>query len=98
MCVYAHISGGAGEALVLPVRDVLVAVWVDVLLRQTKVYDVDDGLIGGAVATEEEVLWLHVPVYQVFTVYILQSCYLEMWRGGEGRGGEGRGGEGRGEE
>ena len=80
----------------LPVRDVLVAVRVDVLLGQAKVYDVDDGLTRCAVATQEEVLWLHVPVYQVFTVHILQSCYLEGggWRV-EGRGGEGRGGEGR---
>ena len=89
MCVYAHISGGAGEALVFPVRNVLIALRVDVLLGQPKVNNVGDGLIGGAIATQEEVLWLHIPVYQVLTVHILDSCYLEVRREGGREGGRG---------
>ncbi len=76
VCVNAHISGGAGEALVFSVRDVLVCLGINVLFSKAKVDDVDDVLVGGAIATKKEVLWLHVTIDQVFAVHILNSCNL----------------------
>ena len=41
MSVDAHVSGGAGEALVFPIRNVFVGVDVDVQLGQAEVDDVN---------------------------------------------------------
>ena len=81
MSVYTHVSGGAGETLVFPIRDVFVCLRVDVLFGQAKVDDVYYILVGSRVAPEEEVLWLNVTVYQVFAVHILNSCDLNGGRG-----------------
>lgn len=79
----------------LAVGNVLAALGVNVLLGEAKVDDVDDVLVGLAVLSHEEVLRLHVTVYQVLAVNILDSGYLRGGEGGRGRGGEERG-EGRG--
>ena len=84
VCVDAHGPCGAGEALVLAVRDVLVGLRVDVLLGQAKVNDVDNVLVRRAVPAHEVVFWLHVSVYQVFAVHILYSGNLGR-RGGRAK-------------
>ena len=58
------------------VGDVFTGLWVNVLLHKTKVNDMDNVLVRGAVPSHEKILWLHVSVYQVLTVHILNSGYL----------------------
>lgn len=57
----------------LPIWNVLLGLWVDVLLGQTKVDDVDGILFRGTSPADQEVLWFHVAIDQVFTVNILYS-------------------------
>ena len=76
VCVDAHISCGAGQALVFSVGNVFTGLRVYVLLGETKVNDMDNVLVHGAVPSHEKVLWLHVSVYQVLAVHILNSGYL----------------------
>ena len=80
MCVDAHVSGSSGEALVLAVWYVFVGERVNVLLCQAKVNDIDCILVGGSEPSHEEILRLHVAIDEVFTMHVLQSCYLEWER------------------
>ena len=58
------------------VGNVFAGLWVDVLLRETKVNDMYNVLVHGAVPSHEKIPWLHVSVYQVLTVHIFNSGYL----------------------
>ena len=55
----------------LPVRDVFFGFGVDVLLGQAKVYNVNDVLLLVALPSNQEVLWLHIPVDEVLGVDVL---------------------------
>ena len=77
MCVDAHVSGGASEALVFAVWYVFAGEGVNVLFRQTKVDNVHCVLIGHSKPPHQKILRLHVTIYQVLAVNILQSCYLK---------------------
>lgn len=76
MSIDAHISGSASQALVFPVLDVLARLRVNVLLGQAKVDNVHHRLVLCMVPPHQKVLWLHVSVYQVLVVDILNSGYL----------------------
>ena len=81
MCVDAHIPSGASETLVFPVRYVFVGFRVDVLFGQPKVDDVDDVWLFGGLSSNQEVLWLHVPIDEVFGVNILHPRQLKRKEG-----------------
>ena len=76
VCVDAHISGGASEALVFSVGNVFIGLRVNEFLGKAKVDDVYCVLVWGAIAPHEEIFRLHVTVYQVLAVHILNSSYL----------------------
>lgn len=76
MCVNAHVACRPSQTLVLPVRDVFFGLWVDVLFGQTKVDDVDGVLPLASWPPDQEVLWLHVSVYETLSVDVLHPCYL----------------------
>ena len=71
--VDAHVPRGAGQAFVLPVWNVFVGVGVDVLLGQAEVDDVDDFVLLGRGATDQEVLRLDVSVDQMLGVDVLHQ-------------------------
>ena len=77
MCVDTHVSGGACQALVLPVRYMLVGFGIDILLRQPKVDDMDGVLRLTRVPSNQEVLWFDVAVDEVFIMYIFYS--VKLW-------------------
>lgn len=74
--VDAHVTRRARQALVLPVGDVFFGLGVYVLFGQTKVDDVDGVLPLAAGPPHQEVLRLHVSVYQALGVHVLHPCYL----------------------
>jgi hypothetical protein len=65
--VDGSLAGGASEILVFSVGDVLLRLGVPVLLRQTKVNDVD--LVGLLAQSDEEIVWLYVTVNEVLGVH-----------------------------
>ena len=71
MRVDAHVTCGACQTLVFPIRDVLVRLWIDVLLRQAKVDDVDGLLSFVRLPPNQEVLRLDIAVDQVLLVDVL---------------------------
>lgn len=60
----------------LPVRNVFFGFWVDVFFRKAEVYDVNDVLLLIALPPDEKVLWLHVPIDEVFRMHILHARNL----------------------
>ena len=76
--VDAHVARRARQALVLPVRDVLVRLGVDVLLREPEVDDVDLVRALVRLAPDQEVLRLHVAVDQVLRVDVLHARDLRQ--------------------
>ena len=76
MCVDAHVSRGACQTLVLPVRDVLVCVGVNILFRQTKVYYIHHPILARRLATNQKVLRLDVAVDELLGVYVFHPLYL----------------------
>lgn len=76
MCINRHVSSCARKALVLPVRNVFFGFWVNVFFRKAKVYDVNDVLLLVSLPTDEKVLWLHVPIDEVFRMDILHAGNL----------------------
>ena len=58
------------------VGNVFTGLRVYVLLGKTKVNDMDNVLVHGAIPSHEKILWLHVSVYQVLAVHVLNSGYL----------------------
>lgn len=67
MRVDGSLAGGASEILVFSVGDVLLRLGVPVLLRQTKVNDVD--LVGLLAQSDEEIIRLYVTVNEVLSVH-----------------------------
>lgn len=65
----------------LPVGNVFFGFRVDVLLGQSKVYDVNDVLLLIALPANEEVLWLHIPVDEVLGMHILHPRDLQNHEG-----------------
>jgi len=76
MCIDAHVPSGPRQVLVVPVRDVFIGLRVNILLRETKVDDVDGTLLAGDVSTNQEVLRLDIAEYQLLSVYVLHSGEL----------------------
>ena len=68
MGVDTHVTSGTRERLAFSVRDVLLRLGVTVLLRHTKVDDVDDIGALGAGAADKEVVGLDVAVDEVLLV------------------------------
>lgn len=60
-----------------PVRYVFFGFWVNVLLRQSKVYDVNDVLFLIALPANKEVFWLDISVDEVLRMHVLHSRYLQ---------------------
>ena len=77
MCVDAHVSRGACQTLVLPVRDVLVCVGVNILFRQTKVYYIHHPILARRLATNQKVLRLDVAIDELFGVYVFHPLQLQ---------------------
>jgi len=75
--VDAHVARRPGQTLVLPVGDVFFGLGVDVLFGQPKVDDVDRVLPLASRPPNQEVLRLHVSVYQTLGVDVLHPRYLE---------------------
>lgn len=78
MCVNAHVACCPSQTLVLPVGDVFFGLGVYVLFGQTKVDDVDGVLPLASWPSNQEVLWLHISVYQTLGVDIFHPCYLRI--------------------
>ena len=66
MRVYTHVSSSACQAFMFSVWNMFVALWVNILLGETKVYDVNDVLFFGGLPAYQKVLWLHISVDKVF--------------------------------
>ena len=62
VCVDAHVASCASQAFVLVVQDVLLGLWVNAVLDQAKVNDVDGMLLLAAQPSHQEVLKLHIVV------------------------------------
>ena len=60
MCIDAHIPSCSRQTLVLTISNVLVCLWVNVFLGQTKVNYVDNAMSVVRVSTDQEILWLHI--------------------------------------
>jgi hypothetical protein len=73
MGVDAHVTSGTRQRLALPVGDVLLRLGVAVLLRHTKVDNVDDIGALGAWTANEKVVGLDVAVDEVLLVDGLNS-------------------------
>lgn len=69
------ITGCASQILVFPVRDVLVGPGVSVLLGQTKINDVYE--VALFAKAHKEVVWLHIPMDEVFGMNVLNTADLE---------------------
>ena len=82
MGVDTHVTSGTRERLAFSVRDVLLRLGVTVLLRHTKVDDVDDIGALGAGAADKEVVGLDVAVDEVLLVDGLDTRQLGRvsWR------------------
>lgn len=65
----------------LPVGNVFFGFWVNVLLGQSKVYDVNDVLLLIALPPNEEVLRLDIPVDEVLGMHILHPRDLQNDQG-----------------
>ena len=57
----------------------LLGIWVNVLLSQTQVNQVDDVLVLHAQPTYQEVLGLHVTVHQLTAVQHFDTLQLGEW-------------------
>ena len=68
MRVNAHVARGARQTLVFPIRDVLVRLRVDVLLREAEVDDVDRLLSLVRLPPDQEVLGFDVAVDEMLLV------------------------------
>jgi hypothetical protein len=73
------VTGGTGQVLVLAVRDVEVGLRVAVLLRETKVDDVD--LVPTLADAHEEVVGLDIAVDEVARVNVLDAGDLKREKG-----------------
>ncbi len=76
VCIDAHISSSSSQTLVFSVWDVFLGLWVYVLLRQAKVYDVYGVLPFRARSAHQEVLRLHISIDQASGVDKLHTGYL----------------------
>lgn len=80
MSVDAHVSRGAGETLVFPVRYVFVRLQVYVFFGQSEVNDMNNLVSLRRGPTDQKVLRLNVPVYQMSTVHVFYPVKLEKKR------------------
>lgn len=60
-----------------PVRYVFFGFWIYVLLRQSKVYDVNDVVFLIALPANKEVFWLDISVDEVLRMHVFHSRYLQ---------------------
>ena len=76
MRVDTHISCSAGKRFTLTIRNVLLCFWVTVLLRHTKIDDMDDISSFRVWTSNEEVVGFDVTVDEVLFVDCLNSRQL----------------------
>lgn len=77
MCADAHIPSSSRQALVLAVRNVFVAIWINILLCKTKVnYKYRIPFRAGG-AANEEILGLNVTIDEQLGVNILHTLNLQ---------------------
>jgi len=77
MCVDTHVSSSSRQALVLAVRNVFVAVGINVLLCKAKVNYKYRIPLGARRATNEKVLWLNIAIDQQLRVDIFHTLNLQ---------------------
>ncbi len=77
MGVDAHVPGGSRERLAFPVGDVLLRLGVTVLLRHTKIDNVDDVGSLGARSSDQEIVGLDISVDEVLLVDGLHARQLQ---------------------
>lgn len=77
MCVDAHVSSGAGQALMLPVWDVFFGLGVYVFFGKAEVDNVNGVLPLRARPAHQKILGLDVSIYQTPRVNELHPRYLK---------------------
>lgn len=77
VCVDAHVSSGASQALMLPVRDVFFGLGVYVFFGKAEVDNVNGVLPLRARPAHQEVLGLDVSIYQTPCVNVLHPRNLK---------------------
>lgn len=65
MCVNGHVSGCAGQALVLPIWNVFFGFWVNVFFGQAKVNNVDYVILFVSLPSDEKVFRLYISVDEI---------------------------------
>lgn len=73
MGVDAHVTRSPRQVLVFTVRNVFVRRRFDVLLRQSKVDDVNDLVLAGRMPTDEKILRLDISEDKMFGMHVLNS-------------------------
>lgn len=76
MGVDTHVTSCTGERLALPVRNVLLRLWVTVLLSHTEIHNVNYVSAFGARSANEKVVRLDVAIDEVLLVNSLNSRQL----------------------
>merc|ERR1711920_278035 len=71
MCVYTCVSCSACQVLALPIRNVLLSLWISVLLCQAEVNDMY--LIGLLSEPNEIIIWLNIAVNEILRVHIFNA-------------------------
>lgn len=73
MCVDAHITRSPAQTLSFSIGNMLFRLGVTILLRHTKVDNIDQVSVLRPRTTNEEVVWLDVTIYEVLLVNSLHS-------------------------
>ena len=85
VCVDAHVTSSTTETLALAVWDVLLGLGVTVLLRHTKVNNMNDVGTLGHWPPNEEVVWLDITVDEVLLMNRLNTGNLWSCDRSEGK-------------
>jgi len=80
MCINAHVTSCACQALVLAVWNMFVCLRVNVFLCESKVYYVDNVSPLGRLSADKKVLRFHITINQVLWMYVLHPRYLATYK------------------
>lgn len=75
MCIYGSITSSSGKIFILPIDYMFIGSAITILLGKAKIYNVDQ--IATFTQTHKKIVWLDIPVYEVFTMYIFYSIQLK---------------------